>query len=410
MPDAVTPATSLLWSASRPHALWLTPTEAVARAQALAPGFRARAVEVETLRQLPRQSVDELRDSGLFKIALPRRWGGSELPPEVWVDVIAEVAAACGSTGWVYGVLLGHVWLVSQFPLEAQSEVFTNPDSLVASLIRLGGTVERVAGGYRWRAAAGAFCSGVDHSDWVVVGGSVPSDQGPPEARWFLIPRSDFLIEDDWFATGLKGTGSKSLRVPDAFVPEHRSIRQADLEAGNSPGRAINPGPLYRLPGSTWSFVLPATPVGIARGAVAAARATLQRRFASLPEAHVADHSANLERFARASTDVDVAYLLLQRAARRLMEGAERPLSPAERTVQRRDIGYAVQQARHAVNTLFELTAGHGIYESSDLQRMWRDVNAAAAHFGLSWEPAAVAYARSSLGLPPAKSDRRATR
>jgi alkylation response protein AidB-like acyl-CoA dehydrogenase len=60
------------------------------------------------------------------------------------------------------------------------------------------------------------------------------------------------------------------------------------------------------------------------------------------------------------------------------------------------------------VNVLFELTGGSGIYESTNLQRMWRDVNAAAAHFGLGWEPAAIAYARSVLDLPPAKSDRRA--
>ena len=386
----------------------LSPDEALARTRALAPGFRARAADTEALRQLPSATVEELLSSGLFHIARPRRWGGSELGPDVWVEVIGEIAAACGSTGWVYGVLLGHEWLVSQFPLDAQREVFDTPNSLVASLIRLGGSVERVPGGYRWRGASGRFCSGIDHSDWVVVGGSVQPAESPAEGRWFLIPRSDFVIDDDWFTTGLKGTGSKSLRVADAFVPEHRSILQSDVESGGCPGRAVNTGPLYGLPGSTWTFVLPATPIGIARGAVSAARDSLRRRLGSLPEEHVADHSATLERFARASTEIDVSYLLLQRQARRLTEAVERPLSPAERSLQRRDIGYAVQQARHAVDVLFELTGGSGIYEKNDLQRMWRDVNAAAAHFGLGWESAAVAYARSSLGLPPAKSDRRA--
>ena len=403
------PGTSaVVASPSRTELAPPTAAEAVARARALAPVFRARAADTEALRQLPHATVEALRDSGLFHIALAHRWGGSELSPEVWADVIMEIAAACGSTGWVYGVLVGHVWLVCQFPLEAQAEVFANPNTLVASLIRLGGSLERVPGGYRWRDATGRFCSGIDHSDWVVVGGAVPSDPGPPERRWFLIPRSDFTIDDDWFTTGLKGTGSKSIRVAEAFVPEYRSILQADLEAGDSPGRAVNPSPLYRLPGSTWTFVLPATPIGIARGAVAAARDSLERRLSSLPEEHVADHSTSLEGFARASTDVEVSHLLLQRQARRLAEAAERPLSTTERSLQRRDIGYAVQQARHAVNVLFELAGGSGIYESTELQRMWRDVNAAAAHFGLGWESAAIAYARTTLGLPPAKSDRRA--
>src|SRR5579871_2054249 len=194
-------ASPVVASPARRQPLRLGADEAVARARALAPGFRARAPESEALRQLPRASVEELFTAGLFDIALPQRWGGPELGPDVWLNVIAEIAAACGSTGWVFGVLLGHVWLVSQFPLEAQREVFETPNTLVASLIRLGGSVERVAGGYRWRGASGRFCSGVDYADWVVVGGGVQStsNDGAAERRWFLIPRSDFAIEDDWF-------------------------------------------------------------------------------------------------------------------------------------------------------------------------------------------------------------------
>src|SRR5579864_6134763 len=230
-------ASSVVAPSPRNGPVHLSADQAVARAQALAPGFRARAAQTEALRQLPPATIEELLDSGLFQIALPRRWGGSELGPEVWVDVIGEIAAACGSTGWVYGVLLGHVWLISQFPLEAQQEVFENPNTLIASLIRLGGSVERVPGGYRWHGASGRFCSGIDHSEWVVVGGAVQSDDNAAaERRWFLIPRSDLVIDDDWFTTGLKGTGSKSIRVADAFVPEYRSIPQAELESGDSPG------------------------------------------------------------------------------------------------------------------------------------------------------------------------------
>ena len=249
----------------------LTSAEALAQVRLLAPRIRARAAETEAIRKVPSETVEELLTSGLFGIATPRRWGGSELSPEVWLEVIAELAAACGSTGWVYGVLLGHMWLVSQFLDEAQAEVFGNADTLVASLIRLGGVVRRVPGGYRWQGASGRFCSGVDHADWVVVGGAIQlDDEAAAERRWFLIPRADFVIEDDWFTTGLKGTGSKSLRVPDAFVPEHRSILMQDLDAGVAPGRQVNSGPLYQLPGSTWTFVLSATPIGIGRGAVAA--------------------------------------------------------------------------------------------------------------------------------------------
>ncbi len=385
----------------------LSREEALLRARELAPRFRERADATEAQRQIPQESIDELHTSGLFGIATPRRWGGSELEPLVWIEAIAEIAAACGSTAWVYGVLLGHNWLVSQFPYEVQAEVFGTGDSLVASLVRLGGSAPQVMrGGYRWRGASGRFCSGVDLAEWVVVGGAVQSDKAPPQMRWFLIPRSDFEVQDDWFTTGLRGTGSKSICVVDAFIPEHRSIAAQDIDAACGPGAAVNPGPLYRLPGATFAFVLPATPIGIARGAIELTSAGLRKRYAPFDDERIAEQSASIARFGRAASDIDVAYALLLQRARRLMASADEPYTPLERTLHRRDMAYAVQQARHAMNELMELSGGSGIYDAMTIQRMWRDCNAAAAHYGLTWETAATAYGRALLDLPPARSDR----
>jgi alkylation response protein AidB-like acyl-CoA dehydrogenase len=366
---------------------------AVARARDLLPVFEERAAEAEAARCVPRSSMADLCNSGLFGIATPRRWGGSELPPETWLEVIAEIAAVCGSTGWVYGVMLGHMWLVSQFPDLAQAEVFGSQDTLVASLVRLGGTTpQRVSGGYRWRGAVGRFCSGVDYAGWVVAGGTLQPDR---DSRWFLIPRSDFEIDDDWYTSGLRGTGSKSIRVPDAFIPEHHSISMQALDSGQAPGRAVNGGPLYGLPGSTWAFVLPATPLGIARGAVEVVRTNLRQRLGELDQERLVEQSAVIARFARAASDVEVAHMLLLARARRMLDCA---YSPMERAQHRRDIAYAVQQARRATNDLMELSGGSGLFETAKIQRMWRDCNAAAAHAGLAWEPAAVAYGRALLG------------
>jgi 3-hydroxy-9,10-secoandrosta-1,3,5(10)-triene-9,17-dione monooxygenase len=68
-------------------------------------------------------------------------------------------------------------------------------------------------------------------------------------------------------------------------------------------------------------------------------------------------------------------------------------------------VTYAVQHARQAVNSLMELAGGSGIYDSAQIQRHWRDCNAAAAHASFSWNLAATAYGRAQLGLPPAGSD-----
>jgi alkylation response protein AidB-like acyl-CoA dehydrogenase len=204
----------------------LNHAEAVDRAAALAPVLRARLAQTDALRRIPDATVADLLDAGLLGLATPRAWDGAELWPGSWLQVTVELASACGSTGWFYGVLLGHMWLVSQFPQEAQAEVFGDRRALVASLVRMRGAPPvRISGGFHWRGGRGRFCTGIDHAGWVVIGGAVrPHDDLPAEPRWFLVPRSDIRVVDDWFSVGLQGTGSKSIEIADAFIPEHRSV------------------------------------------------------------------------------------------------------------------------------------------------------------------------------------------
>jgi 3-hydroxy-9,10-secoandrosta-1,3,5(10)-triene-9,17-dione monooxygenase len=352
----------------------------------------------DRLRRIPDQTIADLFGSGLFGLATPCRWGGAELGPETWIEVTARLAAGCGSTGWVYGVLLGHMWLVSQFSADAQAEVFGRTDVLVASLVRLGGaSPQRVAGGFRWRGARGRFCSGVDHARWIVVGGiataDAESDVEHLQPRWFLIPISDVTVVDDWFSVGLRGTGSKSIEVADAFIPEHRSIPQSALRDGTAPGRTLNGGPLYALPGSTWAVPLPAACLGIAHEALQVTRGFLRAKFAG----EFDGQSALFATLGVAASEIELAYQLLQDRARRLMDSVERPYSSLESIAHRRDIAFAVQRARRAVNRLLEIDGGGGLYASARIERLWRDCNASAAHGSFSWEATMAAYGRALL-------------
>jgi len=47
---------------------------------------------------------------------------------------------------------------------------------------------------------------------------------------------------------------------------------------------------------------------------------------------------------------------------------------------------------------------GGGLAESSNLQRIWRDTNAAAAHHGLTWDWQADQWTRASFDLPAQES------
>ncbi|NSX14710.1 acyl-CoA dehydrogenase family protein [Cupriavidus taiwanensis] len=378
---------------------------AMAAARALHESIRARAERTESERIVSTQTIHELMDAGLFGVVTPRMFGGSELGFATLVDVTAEIAAACGSTGWVYGVLAGHSWMLNLFPLQAQREVMSAGRVLTATVFRLGGTITEVEGGYRLVNGDGRFCSGIDHVQWVIIGNAVQRAGQPPEPRFFVVPREDIEIVDDWFTAGMRGTGSRSIRIAEAFIPAHRSVSVKDMMSGMADETGSVRAPIYRMPfHNVTPFSLVGAPLGMARAAVRSFSEGLAARLATFSSEQAAEQSATFARVAESVAEIDAALAVVREDARRV-DSAEDPRSLSELEWARipRDWAYAAQKARYAVNALFEAAGGSGIYNSSELQRIWRDVNSAAQHFAFTWDSAMTSYGRAAVGLPPSK-------
>jgi 3-hydroxy-9,10-secoandrosta-1,3,5(10)-triene-9,17-dione monooxygenase len=380
-------------------------TAAIAAARAMLPRLRARAKQVDADRMVPAETVRELMDSGLFGVLTPRCFGGSDLGLATLVDVTVEIASACGSSGWVYGVLAGHSWLVNLFPIAAQEEILGN-HALAATVFRFAGEVREEGGGYRLTGGEGRFCSGIDHAQWVVIGNQLLREGQPPEPMFFVIPRSDVSeIVDDWYVAGLRGTASKTIKVSNAFIPAHRAVRVADMMTGTSPGALHHKKPVYRMP---WREIAPfsliGVPIGIARSGVTAFAESLRKPMANFTAEQIAEQSATLARLAIVSADVDAAYATVMESAQRI-DAARDPsdLTPEQHNRISRDWAYAAQRSRQGVNTLFEVAGGSATYDFSDLQRIWRDANAASQHVAFTWDSAMTGFGRSLVGAPPSK-------
>ncbi|MBL8549556.1 MAG: acyl-CoA dehydrogenase family protein [Hyphomonadaceae bacterium] len=380
-----------------------TRQEAIARARALAPEIAKRAPAAERLAMVPQESIDALRESGLFGVVTPKRFGGAELGFGALFDVTVEIAAACPSTGWVYGVVAGHSWLVNLFPLEAQEEVLADPNALSATLFRLAGDVVEVEGGYRLTGGSGRFASGVDHASWLIVGNAVQRKGALPDPHFFILPRPDFEIIDDWSVVGMRATGSKSVTVRDCFIPKHRAVRLSDMLAGTSPGAKAHDGPLYRLPFSSVApFSIVGAPIGAARGGIECFAEMMKARLAGVGAEELADAGDTLARLASSAAKLDAAIALVRTSAARIDAlGPSEALTATEITNIPRNWAYAVQSAREAINALFEVSGGSQVYDSSQLQRFWRDANAGAQHFAFTWGAAMKAAGRAMVGASP---------
>jgi 3-hydroxy-9,10-secoandrosta-1,3,5(10)-triene-9,17-dione monooxygenase len=381
-------------------------TAAVEALRGLLPGLRARAARTDAERRIPDETIDELAGAGLFGLLTPKRFGGSELGLAALVDVTAEIAAVCGSSAWVYGVLAGHSWLLNLFPAEAQAEIYADPRALTATLFRLGGVIRRVPGGYHLDRGEGRFCSGIDHARWIIVGNQVVGESQAPEPRFFVLPRSAVSeIVDDWYVAGMRGTGSKTVRFGETFIPEHRSVRAEDMARGTTPGALLHGSPLYRM---SWQHISPfslvGVPLGLGRAAVSAFGALLSRQMEGFAPERQAEQSATFARLGLAAADVDAAYSTVVESARRIDAAADpAALSPLQLARIPRDWAYAAQKCRGAVTSLFEAAGGTAIYDSSDMQRIWRDANASANHFAFTLDAALASFGRAAASLPPSK-------
>jgi len=378
----------------------LTADELIERAEALVPVLAERAEETEELRRVPDESVRDLKEAGLIRVATPEMYGGHGVDIDTLFEIGWRLAQGCGSTGWFYTVTQSHNWAMGMTSDEAQAEYFASPDVISSSAFAPTGKSEMIEDGWsisgRW-----PFSSGVDHADWVSLGAMDTKLKTP---AWLLVPREEITIVDDWFVSGLKGTGSKSVVIEDPlFVPEYRAWRPGPPhpQARDRHGRSS-----YGIPSSqVMPFVLAAPLIGIAQGAVTEyTEVTKKRVFQRGPHRQSAAESPGPQfRITESAAEADVAVMMFRSDLKELIEKGARgeALADIDRARFRRNHCYAAKLSVRAVNRMFDAAGANALRSGSALARMHRDVNAGSHQVALGWDDIAELYGRVRLGVEP---------
>ena len=379
--------------------------ELVRRAAGLVPALRERAGLAEELRRMPNETVEDFHRTEILRAAQATRFGGFDLDYPVVLEIAAELGRGCGSSAWCYGIWASHNWVIGMFPEQAQEEYWADSaDVLCATSLNPNGARVTVAeDGYllsgRWD-----FSSGCDDAGWNILGGI-----GTDGLAWFLVPQSDYTIDDTWFVSGLRATGSKDVVLDDVFVPKHRVVPVADIREGQSQGRRIHGTPNYLIPHMTmFSYTLAAPILGMAQGALEDFEAEVSGRVAYTTGEKMADSAPLHIRLAETEAEVHAARLIMQNDGREVFARARRGEMPTlnERARYRRNQAYVARLGVRAIDRLFEASGGHALFDSSPMQRFHRDAHAASHHFGIAWEAVAEEYGRLRLGLEPKNTAR----
>ncbi|WP_175765752.1 acyl-CoA dehydrogenase family protein [Burkholderia ambifaria] len=358
----------------------------IARAEALAPTLAGRAEQAQAQGRIPAETIADMQAAGFFKVLQPKRYGGYELEPQAFFDIQMALARGCMSTAWVYGVVGVHNWQLALFDERAQQDVWgKDPATLIASTYMPVGRVTPVDDGFRlsghWK-----FSSGSELCEWVFLGALVPPAVAgePPEYRTFLLPKSDYRIEQDWDVLGLRATGSHDIVVDDVFVPAYRTHKAIDGMMGTSPGLAVNDAPLFKLPfAQIFVRAVCTSCIGALQGALDDFTGYAATRVSANSGAKTTDDPGAQNACANAAVAIDEMTVLLKRNFAELMASVTGgPAVSIERRVHfRYQSAQVAERCAQAANALLRHAGGNGIYHRNPLVRRFLDLHAARAHY-----------------------------
>jgi 3-hydroxy-9,10-secoandrosta-1,3,5(10)-triene-9,17-dione monooxygenase len=375
----------------------------VERAAALRPLLEANAERTENDRRVVEENIEAIRAAGLYKIMVPRRFGGLETDIHTKLAVSRELAKGCGSTAWVSTLLNVCAFFTGLASAEAQEDIWgANPEARIAGVFAPLATTKRVDGGLivtgKWPWASGSL-----HSDWAMVGVPVVNAEGELiDQGMVFMPMSECTIEESWFSAGMKGTGSNTIVANEVFVPDHRVMSVSRCMAGDPP-TPYKDEVLYRcafIPVA--ALVLVGPQLGLCSRALEFVLEKAPKRSISYTFYKTQTESPSFQlAVAKASMLVDTAHLHAYRAADAIDDAASEGRFPGytERARHRMDTGYVAQHVRDAIDILMSAHGASSFAEVSPMQRIWRDSETASRHAVVSPEISAEVYGRALCGI-----------
>jgi 3-hydroxy-9,10-secoandrosta-1,3,5(10)-triene-9,17-dione monooxygenase len=395
----------------------MTPERLVGLARSLRQQLRAEQAESEERGSYSADMHEQLVAGGLYRVLQPRRFGGYECDIPTYYRTIVEVATGDPGSGWCLALAAGHAFTVSaHFEAQAQYDVFLPDGEFRAPLRPLAtGVAAARDGGYvitgTWN-----YASSVPYATHFIGKAKVSATETEqPREILFIVPRQDFTILDDWGhgqVLGLQASGSNSVQVDGAFVPEHHTIvdwRNREFPGG-TPGTTLHGNPMYL--GRTHSFSpgeIVATMVGAARASLEEYEAIIRtKKTIAPPQVLQVEHHDSKRVFGLALSQTDTAEAILMSAAETYMQHCRRWATTGETFTIKDDIRlygivmHAGRLAAEAVEMLFRASGTSVTWAGHRLQRYFRDVSMYRTHFIAQYDTLAQMFATSYFDQDPA--------
>ncbi len=397
MNDAPTPVRDRAWPAT--DDAWL------ARVAAIGPAIEGEAPESERARRLTVAQMATLHEEGLFRLLLPGKFGGAELPLARFVKVIEALARYDGSTAWCVCQAAGCAMMASFVDAPVADAIWGRDPRAVLAWGVGPAEAKAVDGGYRVTAKI-SFVSGGHYATWLGAhckvieadGSERMTADGRPERRTVLFPAAAAPLSDGWNAMGLKGTGSDSFAVENLFVGDDHTLVRERLDTLRL--RA----PLFLFPNyAVYGAGFAAVALGLARAFVDAFLGLAPGKQPRSVPVTLANNPVVQDELARCEARLSAARAFLVGECARVWDevAAADAIAIAQRMRIRLASTHAIQEAVAVVDVLHNTAGTSAIFPESPFERRFRDIHTVAQQIQGRKSHYAVVGAWM-LGHPPA--------
>jgi len=381
----------------------LARADPIARARELGAELAAAGDEIERTRRIPEPLLTHIHEARLFRMLLPRVFGGDQVVPGPYMQALEEVARHDASVAWNLFVGNSSTLIAPFIPAASAGTIYADPRAVISWGPPNECKATAVEGGYRisgtWH-----FSSCCRQATWMGAHGHVVepdgslrlNDAGRPHIRTLLFPVEQATLLDTWDTIGLRGTASDSYTVEDLFVPEAFTGTRED------PALRQVEGPLYAFPmQGLYAVGLTGVALGCARemldAFVGLAGEKTPRGLSRLAEEPLVQAGV-----ARNEAKLGAARAYLLETLADVYDRADdvAPIEVPDRARVRLACSHAIHAALEVADYVYKAAGVDAIFPGSPFERRFRDMHTLSQQIQ-SREAHFEAVGKVLLGVPP---------
>ncbi len=339
--------------------------------------IRNEAASAEKQGKLTKKQLNLIYEQDWFKMLAPSTHGGRQMSIPDAMALEEALACADGSFGWVVTLCAGAGWFGGFMNPEFIKELLGTDKVCIAGSGATTGTAEISSGGYtvsgKWAYATGSIEATVFTANCVVTehGKPVKGANGADKVISVAMLKNEVSVSDDWNGVGMVSTSSNSFEVKNLKVAENRTF--------SATGDAVVNSSLYHYPFQQF-----------AEATLAINLSGMAFHFMDLCKQIIEDKNnpAVSENFTLQDS-YNSLYQKLQTARQKLYYAVDMSwqVCTANKIVSQ-SVLYKVSAAsftcakmvRDCVNALYPYCGMQAANKSSEINRVWRDIQTAGQH------------------------------